>query len=78
MSVAVSDPTAIGRLTDVPPVDPHALVHFVTACQVAGVAVTGLASQDFRALIEQLSWLSIPDAVRRLHLYLHKEAARCR
>jgi hypothetical protein len=48
------------------PIDPHVLVHFVAACQVAGVTVTGLDSSDLRALIQRLSRLSIPDAVKSL------------
>ena len=48
------------------PIDPHVLVHFVAACQVAGVSVTGLATSDLRVLIQRLTRLSIPDAVKLL------------
>jgi hypothetical protein len=48
------------------PIDPQALNHFLTACQVARVAVPHLNSSDFRTLIQQLSRLSIPDAVKLL------------
>lgn len=49
------------------PIDPHAFVHYVTACQVARVSVTGgLGPSDLRSLIQHLSRLSIPDAVTLL------------
>lgn len=68
MSDTLSDPTPIVRLTDktMQPVDPHALVHFLAACQVAGVSATGLGPTDLRALIQRLTKLSIPDAVKLL------------
>ena len=48
------------------PIDVHALAHFVATCQVAGVFVTGLNPSDLRLLIQRLSRLSIPDAVKLL------------
>ncbi len=48
------------------PIDPPALVHFVAACQVAGITVTNLDPTSLRSLIQQLMRLSIPDAVKLL------------
>lgn len=48
------------------PIDPPALVHFVAACQVAGITVTGLDPTSLRSLIQQLTQLSIPDGAKLL------------
>lgn len=48
------------------PIDPHALNHFLAACQAASVTVTHLNPSDLRTLIQRLSRLSIPDAVKLL------------
>lgn len=69
MIASASDPAPVARHEDetaVLPIDPHALVHYVVACQVAGVSGTGLAPPDLRALIQRVSRLSIPDAVKIL------------
>jgi hypothetical protein len=70
-----SDPVTIERHVDetnrMRPIDPHALVHFVAACQVAGVSVSGLTPSDHRCLIQRLSRLSIPDAVKLLRRKVH-------
>jgi hypothetical protein len=48
------------------PIDPGAMVHYLAACKVAGVPVAQLDVLDLRALIDQCSRLSIPDAARVL------------
>lgn len=57
---AVKTPDVHGEIGAI---DPHTLVHFVVACQVAGFSMAGQDSDELRALIQQLSYLSIPDAV---------------
>jgi hypothetical protein len=52
--------------TNMRPIDPHDLVHYLVACQVAGVSLAILGSADLRSLISQLSRLSIPGAVKLL------------
>jgi hypothetical protein len=51
---------------DPPPLDPHHLNHYLAACKVAGVPVMRSSPAAQRALIAQVSRLSIPDAVKIL------------
>jgi hypothetical protein len=53
----------------VKPIDPHAFVHYLAACKVAGVAapaITPLSPTSLRDLIARCAAMSIPDAVRLL------------
>lgn len=49
-----------------PPIEPAAFVHYLTACKIAGVPVADTRVADLRALIVRLASLSIPDAVKLL------------
>ncbi len=48
------------------PLDPRHVAHYLAAIRVAGVPVAATAAEDLRALIERLSRLSIPAAVKLL------------
>ncbi len=48
--------------------EPSHIAHYLAACRIAGVPIadTRLDPMELRALIEKLSTLAIPDAVRYL------------
>lgn len=53
-------------MTTQAPLEPHHVAHYLATCRVAGVPVAATTTEDLRALIERLSRLSIPDAVKLL------------
>ena len=48
------------------PIEPHHVNHYLAACKVAGVTVALTSPEEMRALIDRVSRLSIPDAVKLL------------
>ena len=64
------DNNRIGMLEplELPPIDPHHLMHYLVACKVAGVTEACSNPAEQRALIDRVSRLSIPDAVKLLRV----------
>lgn len=48
------------------PIEPHHVNHYLAACKIAGVTVALTSPEEMRALIDRVSRLSIPDAVKLL------------